>query len=183
MSKHNVDILIKARDAASAAFRTAGASATGFGGKMAGLFNQYKYAFAGLAVGAAAFAKKSIDAFTEQEQAAVELDQALRVLGDTSDESRRRAAEFAGSIQKVSIYGDEAVLQLQAMGVNMGKLTGLQLERATKAAIGLSRAYKLDVNSAMQLVSRAAQGQTQMLSRYGIVLDKNLTPRRNSTSC
>jgi hypothetical protein len=59
---------------------------------------------------------------------------------------------------------------------NLGVQTS-QLEAAAKAAVGLAAKYRLDLNSAMQLVGRASQGQTQMLTRYGIILEETLSPQ------
>jgi len=180
----DVNIRLKARDEATTAFRKAGAACQSFAKTVGSAMIGLKGLLGGLALRATL--GKALAAWTEQEQAAREMDQALRSLNDTSEESRRRAQEFASSIQAVSVHGDEAVLRLQALGANMGKLTGEQLERATKAALGLSRAFKMDASAAhggagvaaMRLVARAAQGQTQTLARYGIVLNDNLTPQQ-----
>lgn len=168
MGKHNVDIKITARNEANNAFRSAGNAALDFG-------KTIKMVIGGLAIRSLAI--KTVEAYNKQEQAIMELDQAFRVLGDTTEETRERAGKFASEIQRISIYGDETVLQLQAMGANIGHLTGQRLERATIAAIGLSRAFRIDVNAAMKLVSRASMGQTQTLNEYGIVLDKTLSPQ------
>ena len=82
---------------------------------------------------------------------------------------------FASSIQKVTIYGDEAVLELMAMGSAMGKLSGKNLQNATTAAIGLAKAYKMELVAAMRLVSRAAAGDTAQLKRYGIMINQSLS--------
>jgi hypothetical protein len=81
---------------------------------------------------------------------------------------------YAAEMQRQTIYGDEVILQQMAYGINLGITTG-KLQEATKAAIGLAAKYRLDLASAMMLVGRASQGQTQMLTRYGIVLDDSLT--------
>ena len=144
----DVNIRLKARDEATTAFRKAGAASQRFSKTVSSAMIGLKGLLGGLALRATL--GKALAAFTEQEQAAREMDQALRTLNDTSEESRRRAQEFASSIQAVSVHGDEAVLRLQALGVNMGKLTGEQLERATKAALGLSKAFKMDASAAMR---------------------------------
>lgn len=46
------------------------------------------------------------------------------------------------------------------------------LKGATKAAIGLSAAFGIDLATAMDLIGKAAAGNTSMLGRYGIVLDE-----------
>ena len=84
--------------------------------------------------------------------------------------------KYAAEMQAQTIYGDELILSQMAYGKNLGINTE-QLEAATTAAIGLAAKYRLELNSAMMLVGRAALGQTQMLTRYGIVLDDTLDPQ------
>ena len=84
--------------------------------------------------------------------------------------------KYAAEMQAQTIYGDELILSQMAYGKNLG-ITTEQLEAATTAAIGLAAKYRLELNSAMMLVGRAALGQTQMLTRYGIVLDETLGPQ------
>ncbi len=129
----------------------------------------------GVGFGAVALFKKSIAAFDEQERAVRSLDLALTALGDTNEQSRKNAARFASSVQRVTTIGDEAVLVLQSMAINIGKLSQVMSQQATKAAIGLSKSLGIDVRAAMLLVSRAAVGQTDTLTRYGIVIDKTKT--------
>jgi hypothetical protein len=121
------------------------------------------------------FAKTSVKAFMEQEDASNNLASAYKVLGVHSIDAMKRAEEFASSIQKMTVIGDEAVLQLMQLGASMGQLAGKDLERATIATIGLSRAFKIDTTAAMKLVAKAALGNVDTLTRYGIVLDESLT--------
>jgi hypothetical protein len=60
-----------------------------------------------------------------------------------------------------------AQMQNIARFSNMDTLKG-----ATKAAIGLSAAFGIDLATAMDLIGKAAAGNTSMLGRYGIVLDE-----------
>jgi len=57
----------------------------------------------------------------------------------------------------------------------MGKLSGGPLKQATKAALGLAKAYRMDAVAAMRLVARAAQGDTATLAKYGIKLGEGLS--------
>jgi len=81
---------------------------------------------------------------------------------------------YAAEMQKLTIYGDEQILSQMAYAKNLGVTTD-KLQEATTAAIGLAAQYRIDLASAMMLVGRASQGQTQMLTRYGIVIDQNLS--------
>ena len=81
---------------------------------------------------------------------------------------------YAAEMQKLTIYGDEQILTQMAYAKNLGVTTD-KLQEATTAAIGLAARYRIDLAAAMMLVGRASQGQTQMLTRYGIVIDQNLS--------
>jgi len=103
----------------------------------------------------------------EQEKVENELEAAL---GHSIDTYK----DYARQIQKTTIYGDEQILTQMAYAKNLG-VTEDKLKAATTAAVGLAAKYRLDLASSMMLVGRASQGQTQMLTRYGIVLDETLS--------
>ena len=115
------------------------------------------------------FAKESTRLAIVQEEAENDLASTLRAKGANIQKLLPSMKAYGAELQAQTIYGDEALITLMAYGGNLGVQTG-QMKDATKAAVGLAAKYRLDLNSAMQLVGRASQGQTQMLSRYGIVL-------------
>lgn len=130
------------------------------------------------AVGAsmAALGVSSVRAFMTQEDAVNSLSAALQSAGDSVSDYLPSLEKVSSEIQKQTKYGDEAVISAMAYGKNLGINAG-QLDDATMAAAGLAAKYKIDLNSAMMLIGRASQGQTQMLTRYGIVLDSTLAPQ------
>ncbi len=115
--------------------------------------------------------RKMIRLAAEQEAAEKALAASLRLAGDASAYSMVRMKDFSSALQAITIYGDEALLKLMALGSSMGKLTGGELQDATKAAIGLSEAFGIELVAAMRLVARAAVGDTAQLKRYGIMID------------
>lgn len=174
-TKKSVDIIVKAKDKASGKFRKVGRSATSMGSmiKRAG-------AAAAAYFGARAikdFATSSLAAFGRQEQAVKGLSDALDLLGAGGQSTMEGMKQFAASIQKQTVIGDEAVMELAALGASLGRLSGQSLKDATVAAIGLSKRMGVDVVSAMRLVSRAAIGDTSTLTRYGIKLSETLSPQ------
>ena len=127
---------------------------------------------AGLAlIGVAAL---TVKAYMTQQDAEQQLAAALSVHGDAVDDLIPKYKAFASAIQEQTKYGDEALLSQMAYLRNLGVSTD-KLEEATRAAVGLAATYKLDLKTAMMLVGRASQGQTQMLTRYGIALDDTMT--------
>ena len=137
-----------------------------------------KIGIAGLAMaGALAVAVgKMTKTFAAQQDAEVALAAALDQVGISGKKLLPIFQKYATGIQRVTKYGDEAILAAMAYGKNLGINTG-QLKEATTAAIGLASKYKIDLQTAMMLVGRASQGQTQMLTRYGIVLEETLSPQ------
>jgi len=123
--------------------------------------------------GAAALAVRE---FTKQEDAERSLTAALQNQGQATEDNIRRIQEYASELQKATTIGDEAAVEIMSMGLNMG-IQASRIEEATTAAVGLSRAYKIELRAAMLLVARASQGQTQMLTRYGIILDSAMSPQ------
>ena len=174
MAKHDVNITIKARDQASKIM-----------GKTVKSTDRLTSALKRAAVAAGAyfgaraiknFVAKSLELYGIQEAAVNDLSAALGLLGKNSAETMSDMKKFASGIQKVTIYGDEAVLGLMSLGASMGKLSGEQLKDTTKAALGLNKAFDMkDPVAAMRLLARAAQGDTGSLSRYGIKVDATLS--------
>ena len=122
------------------------------------------------------WANQSVNLYARQEAAVESLRSSFRRLGAESDSATRDLMKFNKQMQATTIYGDEMLAMVESQGLNMGITTG-KIKEATKAAIGLAAAYNMQLSTSMMLIARASQGQTQMLSRYGIVLGENLTPQ------
>lgn len=106
----------------------------------------------------------------DQEKAERELTAALEKTGEATRTNIERLKEFASAIQTATVFGDEAILSLSALGLNMG-ITTDKIQAAVKASIGLAAAFKIQLQGAMILVAKAAAGDTATLSKYGIKLD------------
>jgi hypothetical protein len=119
------------------------------------------------------FATSSVQAFMEAEKASNGLQSALEILGKASELAEMKV--FAADIQRVTTAEDDAVIAMMKLGASIGGMSGDTLKQATVAAIGLSKAYGMDMESAMTLVSKAAQGATGAFSRYGIVFKDGMT--------
>jgi hypothetical protein len=128
--------------------------------------------FAGFA-GFGLFLKDAIQKAGIQEQAVADLTAALRNNGDEYQSLVPELKDYAAELQRITIYADEQIISQLAYARNLG-VTADRLRDTAKAAIGLSAKYRIDLQAAMMLVGRAFQGQTQMLTRYGIVLDDSL---------
>jgi hypothetical protein len=166
--KHTIEAVVRARDEASRKFNRIGRSGRDMG-------RMIKRALVGVGAYLGArqmvtFFRSAVDNYIRQENAVRNLADALGLLGAGASEGLGGLREFAKEIQNLTIYGDEAVIEAMALGAAVGKLSGERLKQATKAAIGLSAAFKVDLATAMRLVARAAVGDTTTLTRYGIKL-------------
>ncbi len=127
-----------------------------------------------LAVPMALLKRGSLQAWAAQEAATVKLTAALTVNEQAVDRLMPKYNEFANQMQIATTFGDSLTTSTMAQMHTMGVVSG-HLEKATKAAMGLAAAYGMDLRTAGLLVARAQMGQTQMLVRYGIVLDEHLS--------
>ena len=130
----------------------------------AGLQKAEKIAM-GVSVAIAGIGIASLKAFSVQEQAEVKLRSALQATGQEVDTNFNSMKKFASELQKMTTVGDEASLEVMQMATNMG-LNSEQAQQATKEAIGLSKAYQIDLKTAIKATTMAQQGEYTMLNRY-----------------
>ncbi len=117
-----------------------------------------------------------VKAAQEQESAETSLKGALRATGLEVEQNSKVLQDYAARLQKATVYGDELLMTSMAQMQNIARFDSTEtLMRATKAAIGLSSAFGIDLATAMDLVGKAGAGNTMMLGRYGIVLDETLS--------
>lgn len=107
----------------------------------------------------------SIEAFGRQEMAVQKLTAAIRANGGNVSEVVPIMREFASEIQRITTYGDEQVLAMQAMASSMG-VSSDQMQGVIRSAIGLASALNMDVMTAVKAASAAVQGKTTALQEY-----------------
>lgn len=163
-TNHDVNLILKARDEATAKLNRVGGAVKTLAAGIIGYFS---------ARAIAGFLKSSVAAFSESEQAARGLSDALQSMGESGD--LKSYNTFAKYMQKITTYEDDAILATMKLGVTIGGLAGKDLEAATVAAIGLSKAFNLDLNAAMTLVGKAAAGNFGAFSRMGITFREGMT--------
>lgn len=114
---------------------------------------------------------KSIEAFGRQEMAVQKLSAAVRSNGGNVSEVLPIMRQFASEIQRITTYGDEQVLAMQAMASSMG-VSSDQMQGVIRSAIGLASALNMDVMTAVKAASAAVQGKTGALQTYIPALSK-----------
>lgn len=114
------------------------------------------------------FIKDSVKAAMEAEKANAALKSALGATGREVDANAKHFIDYASSLQKSTIYNDEAIKGAQALLLQLTTLDRDGIDRATRGAIGLSSVLGVDLQSAAMMVTKAMEGNTAALGRYGI---------------
>lgn len=133
---------------------------------------QFKTAFA--AIAGSALINQSIEAFLEQERAVAKLNAALKSLGEFTPELSDEMQKLAESLSQVSLYADEAILNVIAKLTAAGAKRQ-DIERLTRAVLDLSTLMDRDLNRATQAFSQALSGEVTALKQAGIALDETKT--------
>jgi len=118
----------------------------------------------GVGAGIAATIALSVKAFAEAEAAEKGLEAALRSHGMAVDENMGKMKSLADQIQLVTAVEGDSMLPVMQSGIAMG-LTADQAMEAAKAAVGLSKAYGIDVKDAMTGVSKEMLGIESRLGK------------------
>jgi len=132
-----------------------------------------KFVMSALGIGGAVIAIRSlirigkdlIAAYGVQEQAENRLAAAIRATGGDVDDLMTQYKDFASEVQAVTTVGDEQTLGLIQIGESLG-IARDKMREATQGAIGLSKAFGIDMNTAMRGIALAYEGQYTQLSRY-----------------
>lgn len=107
----------------------------------------------------------AVKAFAKQESAVKDLTAAIKTNGGDVDKLIPRFQQLAAAIQNETGAADEATLALMAQIKNLGVVDS-KLEEATKGAIGLAKALRLDQASAARYAALALNGEFTILQRY-----------------
>lgn len=102
-----------------------------------------------------------------QEDAINALDGALSDLGAGADNVSAALQRQAAALQQVSKFGDEEIIQAQALIGSFVKERSA-IEAATKASLDLAEAKGFSLVSAADLVAKTLGSSTNALTRYGI---------------
>lgn len=111
--------------------------------------------------------KAVVDAANIQEDAINALDGALADLGPRAVTISAALQKQAAALQKVSKFGDETIIQAQALIASFVKEED-QIKAATIATLDLAEAKGFSLVSAADLISKTLGSSTNALTRYGI---------------
>lgn len=127
-------------------------------------------AFAGIASVGAIF--RGVIANTiRQEQAFAQLEARIRSTGGASGYTARELASMAAELQKVTTFGDEAIMEMQGLLLTFTKVGRETFPRAQRAILDVATAMGTDLKSAALQVGKALNDPVagiSALSRSGI---------------
>lgn len=136
---------------------------------------------AGAAIyGLISFAKSSVNAFAEQEQAVNRLKGAMQNLGSFSEGALADQVAFSSEMQRITTYTGEEILATQTLLTTYG-LYGEKLKQVTRAAADLAARKGIDLHSATILLGKAFDGETGRLAQLGIHFQDTGSRARNFT--
>jgi len=170
LSKKELTLVIRARNAVAAGLRGAWGAISGFGARVAGVFggvfHNLMNIYAGIKMISGAFQAvgKAMSYYAEQERASRALASSLSASGDNAAALVPKLQAVASAIQDETGAADQATLagmaRLRLLGVTTDKLG-----EAARATIAL-KAVGLEETAAQKAVAMAMQGSYDMLNRY-----------------
>lgn len=147
------------------------ASFTGFLGSQAviGAFNFLK----GAAGDAFGVLLDGIEDAKREEVALRQLATSMALAGTATETSTKELAEFAGRMEDIAGIGDDVVASNLAVLSSLTKLDSEGLQKAQQAAIDLSAALNIDLESATKLTAKAIEGNVAGLKKYGVEVQES----------
>lgn len=112
--------------------------------------------------------QRAIKEAANQEVAVNNLNSALSRAGNLTKETTNELQAYAGALQNVSTYGDDATLNSLALLQSLTKLKKEGLQEGVTAAADLASALGIDLESATNMVAKAANGNVMALNKMGL---------------
>jgi hypothetical protein len=114
------------------------------------------------------FVEDSVKAASESQDALNRLNVSLAQTGILTEDNIKSFQDFASEIQNTTAIEDDAVISTSAYIQSLARLDTEGLQRATRAAIDLSAALGMDLDTASTIVGKAATGTTASLQKLGV---------------
>jgi hypothetical protein len=140
--------------------------------RLAGAFSSLKNAAFSLRGGLVAIVGVlALKAFTEQEQAIIQLETRIRSTGGAAGYTAQQLSYMAGELQKTTAYSDDAINKMQGNLLAFTNIRGQVFDRTQKAVLDMATAMDTDASSAAMQLGKALNNPVQglsMLSRAGV---------------
>ena len=138
-----------------------------------GAFGQLKTAMKGLIAGASVglVINKIVEETSAAQFAQAQLAAALQSTGGAAGQSADALTEHASALQKVTVFGDDAIIAAQSLLLTFTKIQGDTFPKATEAVLNVAQAMGTDLKSAAIQVGKALNDPVlgvSALARSGI---------------
>lgn len=113
-----------------------------------------------------------IQATASAEKALAELDAAVKATGGAAGRSTQQLADMSSQLQGISIFGDEAIQDMQSLLLRFTSIQGVNFDRATAAVVDLSSALGKDLSTTALALGRALEVPDEglrKLARTGVI--------------
>lgn len=164
---------ITAEDRTKGALQSAGDGLAGMGKNIAALAMKI-VAIVGSFKALEGVMKNSIKAFQEQEDAEKRLATAIASTGRTAEINQKTMLDYASSMQTVTKFGDEAIINAMALTQSFANLNQDGLQKVMPSILDFGEAIG-SIDQAASLIGKTLAGETNLLARYGIQIDDNAT--------
>lgn len=105
----------------------------------------------------------ALPAYAKQEAAERGLAAAMNISRTASNANFESFKRLASQMQAITTLGDETVLGIEKMALNMG-VAKERMHECVQGAIGLQKAYNLGLNEAVKAAAAVVQGKTEKLN-------------------
>lgn len=172
-TKTEVQLVVSAKDQASATLKKVGIS-------LQGLMQAGKVVGAGLAVAGtavAAFGVKSIKAFAESEKEMARFNATLATMGKKGEEARGGLLKAADAAVQLGFDDEDAANSLAKLFQRTGDVN--EAMQLNAVAMDIARGKGIELADANRIVNLALSGNTKELKLLGIEVDDNATGLEN----
>lgn len=116
---------------------------------------------------------ESIKAAGDAEKAHVQVVAALRAQGMAVPSVVEAYGQYAAALQRTTVFQDDAIEGAEALLVQIGNVMPRDMEKALQATTNLASGLGIDLDAAVRLVAKSAEGNTAALKKVGVVLDES----------
>lgn len=121
------------------------------------------------------FVIEGVHAAAEAEANLNQLNVAIAQSGHYSQQASEDFQKFAESLQETTGVEDDVIIKNAALLEGLTQLDGKGLQKATSAALDLSAALGRDLNTTIEALGKAANGNVTALQKMGIEVRKGAT--------
>jgi hypothetical protein len=121
------------------------------------------------------FIVDGVRAAQEAEVALNALNVAMAQAGNYSEEASKDFQKFASRMQETTTFEDDLIIKNAALLQSMTTLNNQGLQRTIEAALNLSAAFGIDLETATRSLAKASEGNITSLQKLGLHFEKGST--------